>query len=318
MKNLRCLSCEEVRALLDEGVPGERCPDVDAHLAACPDCRAEARIRSLAASLAADPPPGFTDGVMRLVRAEHAREIRRRSLLRRAAAVAAALVLVPVLAVTAPRLARIGKHTAGGAPAEMIMFTAPAAPGGAAGEEHAPGTTAVPETRAAVPEAAVDPDTAEETAAVTGALLAASGEDPGGAPEAGAPAEAPAENAAPDNANGASAPDTAAAGNAADTAAPAPAPEYVTKREPAPAPETTALTVCGIARAPDPDDALRVIAAIAGEDAYEAWCAAYAGDAHTAARDAAATFSISREAFAAMAQKMEIAVSERTLAEIFG
>lgn len=309
MKNLRCLSCEEVRALLDAGVPGERCPDVDAHLAACPDCRVEARIRSLAASLAADPPPGFTDGVMRLVRAEHARELRRRSLLRRASAVAAALVLVPVLAVTAPRLARIGKHTAGGAPAEMIMFTAPAAPGGAAAEEHAPETTAAPETRAAAPETTV-----EETAAVTGSVLAAPREDRGEAPETGEPDG----DAAPNSANGASAPDTAAAGNAVDTAEPAPAPEYVTKREPAPAPETTALTVCGIARDPDLDDALRVIAAIAGEDAYETWCAAYAGDAHTAARDAAAAFSISREAFAAMAQKMEIAVSERTLAEIFG
>ena len=57
MNNHRRLSCEEVRALLDAGVPDERRPDVDAHLADCPDCRAEARVRSLTASLAADPPP---------------------------------------------------------------------------------------------------------------------------------------------------------------------------------------------------------------------------------------------------------------------
>ena len=322
MNNQRSLSCEEVRALLDGGVPADCRAGVDAHLAHCPDCRAEARIRELSASLAEAPPPGFTDGVMRLVRAERTRELRRRVILRRVSAAAAALVLVPVLAVAGPRLMRAEQKASfeKETPEQVMMFAAP--------PQASPETTGAAETMAeaaAMPSSTdaagteVDSDGGEDGLGVLFGVLLPDGAANG------------TENAYPDavseNSAGTAEAEIAPAepANLSDSqrecAEVTPAPGYVGKQESADSSETTtALSVCGVRKAPadDVESALRVLASLVGQDALDEWLAGYSGDAYDAARQAAAAFSVSKDAFSAKAQEMEITVSAAMFAAMFG
>ena len=98
------LSCEEVSTLLDEGADTAENAALQAHLAACGECRALARILELSASLAEEVPVGMTDAVMTQIRRERLKQSARMRFVRRFGAVAAAAVLVPAAVILAPIL----------------------------------------------------------------------------------------------------------------------------------------------------------------------------------------------------------------------
>jgi len=100
------VTCDACRELLADGIPAERANDVEAHLAACPACRAEYELLRLMrdGAVSDEPPAGFTQSVLQKVRKERAARARRRSLWQIAGAAAAALVLVPALLIWVPLL----------------------------------------------------------------------------------------------------------------------------------------------------------------------------------------------------------------------
>ncbi len=100
------LSCETCRELLSDGIPPALAEAAEAHLAACPACRAEYEFLRLMqdGAVGDEPPADFTQGILCRIRKERAARARLRSLRRIAGAVAAAVVLVPALMILSPML----------------------------------------------------------------------------------------------------------------------------------------------------------------------------------------------------------------------
>ena len=116
------LSCEKAIALLDEGIKSADNAALEAHLAACGECRAMARILQISASLAADVPADMTETVMTRIRRERLKQSARMRFVRRFGAVAAAAVLVPAAVIFAPIL--FGAKDAASVPAEGVTAAA--------------------------------------------------------------------------------------------------------------------------------------------------------------------------------------------------
>ena len=121
-ENSSPLSCEKAIALLDEGIQSTDNAALAAHLAACGDCRAMARILQISASLAAEVPADMTESVMTQIRRERLKQSARMRFVRRFGAVAAAAVLVPAAVIFAPIL--FGAKDAVSYPAEGVTAAA--------------------------------------------------------------------------------------------------------------------------------------------------------------------------------------------------
>lgn len=102
------LSCEQVRQLLDDKSSGASPDALRQHLKTCADCRAELRLRAVMSQLMEEPPADLTDSVMSRIRAEQKKTASRLRFIRRAGAVAAAVVLIPAVVILAPILLRTG------------------------------------------------------------------------------------------------------------------------------------------------------------------------------------------------------------------
>ena len=102
------LSCEQVRQLLDDKSAGASPDALRQHLKTCADCRAELRLRAVMSQLMEEPPADLTDSVMSRIRAEQKKTASRLRFIRRAGAVAAAVVLIPAVVILAPILLRTG------------------------------------------------------------------------------------------------------------------------------------------------------------------------------------------------------------------
>lgn len=331
--------CGEIRELLENGIPEDRRAEVEAHLAVCPDCRAEARIREAAAALYAEVPPGFTDGVMRLVQAERVRGKRRLLWLRRISAAAAVLVLVPVLAVGVPYLMQAEKHVSPDAASLAETAETPLSLKYAFADNSGYGSedTAMTEADAADGKTAETAETAEETAAETAEEAADMILLP---PENVTAARLPAAELPPDStddpalggedAGGGDAvaendlllAETTARTEPETTAAPGSAPDYVAAKSPetsAKRSETGTLSVssCEPAEEPEESPALTVICALAPREAFDEWAAAYEGAEEDAPADACRALGITREAFEAQAEQMHFSFTGEELDAIF-
>ena len=121
-ENSSPLSCEKAIALLDGGIQSTDNAALAAHLAACGECRAMARILQISASLAAEVPADMTESVMTQIRRERLKQSARMRFVRRFGAVAAAAVLVPAAVIFAPIL--FGAKDAVSYPAEGVTAAA--------------------------------------------------------------------------------------------------------------------------------------------------------------------------------------------------
>ncbi len=99
--------CAEFLRMMDaDSLTEEERKALCAHTERCPQCAAEEKLRRLIRESAYAPPPTLRADVLRAVRAEKARRSRRVSLSRVAAAVCAAVILIPTAVLLAPRLAQ--------------------------------------------------------------------------------------------------------------------------------------------------------------------------------------------------------------------
>lgn len=321
MNNQEKLSCAEVRALMDDGAADGR---VQEHLTHCPDCRLEARVREAAASLCEDVPPDFSDGVMRLVRAERRRRDLRKKILRYGSAAAAALILIPCAVLIVPRLTR-SERALENAAAEYALDGAPEAGLDAALEAELLTNETAAETSAAetmmlmsaAETTAADTAAAETAAAKPKMLMAAprmlAGTAP--APDAYGGQNGASGNSSSDNASDGNAAQNTASENGipteeearAETDTLRPAPDYVGQSEgmgcAAPKMKQASIPSAVPAAEAVPENASAatraelgaILTALAGEARAAEWLASYTGTDETLLADAMAALRLSEE-----------------------
>ena len=300
------LRCEQVRQLLEDKSAG---PDREAlrlHLKTCADCRAELRIRAVMTQMMEAPPADLADNIMTRIRDEQKKTAARLRFIRRAGAVAAAVVLIPAVVILAPILLRTGNSAVAEDDARLEEIRTPTE------AERLPETTAA---------AAADffytfGDTAPETAAPTGESPEAE-DNSNTAATTEAPkimfSTAPATEAAP--APAAPAPETVP-----ETAAVSAAPSYVGIKETSSAERQTSPSTMASDSSAAPQSELPVYAvlrALVVEQVVSAHIAAFSGSDADLPAYLCTIFSITREEFAQQAAAMALTFTEEELDRFF-
>ncbi|MBQ4043343.1 MAG: hypothetical protein IJD06_05030 [Clostridia bacterium] len=297
------LSCEQVRQLLDEKSAGASPEALHQHLKTCADCRAELRLRAVMSQMLAEPPADLTDSVMNRIRAEQKKTAGRLRFIRRAGAVAAAVVLIPAVVILAPILLRTGNSVTSD---------------DAARDE---------ETRAQI----VDTTLPETTAAALFGTFSGAYSAPI-APDADAP-EAEKSPAKPASTNEASKILFSTA-SASDTGTPQPSPETVPETAPVSAApsyvrpkeqsaterQTSPSTMASDTAAAAPQSELPVYAvlrALVGERVLSAHIAAFSGSDVDLPAYLCGMFSVTREEFVEQAQNMSLTFTDEELDLLF-
>jgi len=119
------LDCEQVRRLLEEKSAGASPEALRLHMKSCADCRAELRLRVAMNQMLEEPPADLADNIMTRIRAEQKKTAARLRFIRRAGAVAAAVVLIPAVVILAPILLRTGNSAVAGDDARLGEIRTP-------------------------------------------------------------------------------------------------------------------------------------------------------------------------------------------------
>lgn len=304
------LDCEQVRRLLEEKSTGVSPEALRLHLKSCADCRAELRLRVVMNQMLEEPPAGLADNIMTRIRAEQSKTAARLRFIRRAGAVAAAVVLIPAVVILAPILLRAGNSAVAGDDARIEEIRIPTE------AERIPETTAA---AADLTEAFLD--TSPEAEAPAGEETDAQNKTLAAETEAPqllfstAPAEtkqkAPAAPADP-------APETAP-----ETAAVSAAPSYVGTRETSTSVsdrQTSPSTMASESVTAAPQSELPVFAvlrAMVGEKVVSAHIAAFSGSDADLPAYLCSLFAVKREDFVRQAADMSLSFTDEELDRFF-
>lgn len=303
------LDCEQVRCLLEEKSAGASPEALRLHLKSCADCRAELRLRVVMNQMLEEPPADLADNIMTRIRAEQIKTAARLRFIRRAGAVAAAVVLIPAVVILAPILLRTGNSAVAGDDARIEEIRTPTE------AERLPETTAaafntfadiIPETAAPAGDTPEEEDYTYSAAGNEAAKVMFSTSPAETEQNAPAPA-APAPEAAPET--------------VPETAAVSAAPSYVgTKETSASDRQTSPSTMASESVTAAPQSELPVYAvlrAMVGEKVVSAHIAAFSGSEADLPVYLCRIFSVSREDFVRQAADMSLSFTDEELARLF-
>jgi len=298
----------------------------------------DARIREAEKRLQLEVPAGFTERVMEAVHREHLREAahaRRMRWIRRASAIAAAVLIVPVVAITMPTLMRLERKADEAAPEAERVLTA-------TGETAAPGDVLFSQSYSTAPDSGAPEDilyavgvTPETTAGEEELPTKQTTEDHPGMTEDTAEAKTGAgadTNAGDDSAFGSYTEKIQA--ESVLKAPLAAAPEYVS-RPSSTAQDAIAVTTSAeiLSTASEEETAapmgeillqsrylgeiMTVIRSVAGEAEFDLWVSRYTGADEDAPAHACRAFGITEASFTKMAVELGFVFPEKLMDSLF-